>query len=206
MKILLILVSFLTVHCFAISQNNSDLDKKNGFQGIYLNSPLSLYESFIPVKEYLSKLSPTEFYKQEYQVDFYDYIYTGSNHSSIGDFKVKHLVVDVYKGRIHKIKVICECNQDLLNTILIKYGEPKFDLEDKKFEDGKSHYYNAYWDGEKVHLSLIYKKYYNPSYSYNSKIPDLISLEYSSVIINKQIEEDKEEKALNKIRKAYNDF
>lgn len=112
---------------------NKELDKRNGFKDIKLNSKASSYEGLEFKKDVNDKLFPeASLYMPK--KGFYE---------TIGGKKIHSLTVKTYRGDIFEIKVIINKDPDLYKGLKKNFGDPKYDLRKEEY----------YWSAEKLRLS-----------------------------------------------------
>lgn len=124
--------------CFsfaATAQSISELDKRNGFKDIKLNSPISQYGGLEFKKEIEDEL-----YKEAKL-----YVAKKGFYESIGSIKVFDVEVKTFKDSIFQIIVVTQKNPNLYKGLKKAFGEPEYHLR-KEFH---------HWTGENLRLSYV---------------------------------------------------
>lgn len=117
------------------SQSIEELDKRNGFKDIQMNSSVLDYEGL----EY-QKDDEHPYYK-----NIKIYIPKKGYYQSIGSIKIYDMQVLTYGDSIFRIVVTTEKNPDLYKALKNTFGEPEYHLRNKFH----------HWTGENLRLSYI---------------------------------------------------
>lgn len=127
---LLFLVSFIMY-----GQTPAELDKRNGFKDIQLNTSVNNYEGL-------------EF-KKDIEDDLYKeaklYVAKNGFYESIGNIKVFDVEVKTYRDSIFQIVVTTEMNPNLYKGLKKAFGEPAFHLRQRYH----------HWTASKLRLSYV---------------------------------------------------
>lgn len=133
LEIMRLILAFVMFSCSMGFAQNAELDRRNGFKDIKLNSQVSAYDGLELKKSVNDKTFPeAELYMPK--KGFYE---------TIGGKKIHSLTVKTYKGDIFEIKVIVSKDADLYKGLKKNFGDPKFDLRKDEY----------YWATEKLRLS-----------------------------------------------------
>ena len=126
-------LAFLVFTCVVAYAQNPELDKRNGFKDIKLNSPVDSYEGLELKKSVEDKIFPeAQLYTPK--KGFYE---------TVGGQKIHSLTVKTYKGDIFEIKLIVTKDANLYKGLKKNFGDPKFDLRKDEY----------YWSTKKLRLS-----------------------------------------------------
>lgn len=126
-------LALMVVSCSIAFGQNAELDRRNGFKDIKLNSQVSTYEGLEFKRAMEDRIFP--------EVDLY--LAKKGYYETIGGKKVHSLTVKAYKGDVFEIKVIVSKDPDLYKGLKKNFGNPKFDLRKDEY----------YWSTEKLRLS-----------------------------------------------------
>jgi hypothetical protein len=102
------------------------------------------------------------------------------DYSSIGEVKVNQIEARTYKGLIYQLNVLTEKDTRLMKAMESALGKPVYNIRDESYN----------WVGQ--NLALKFR-----SHSRNQ-----LSLEYSSTLVQKMMQEDKKQK----VKDIANDF
>jgi hypothetical protein len=100
------------------------------------------------------------------------YVIGHEDYSSIGEVKVNLIEASTYKGLIYKLVVLTEKDTRLMKGMESALGKPIYNVRDESYN----------WSGENVALKFR-------AHSRNQ-----LSLEYTSIIVGKMMQEDKKQK------------
>lgn len=127
------IVLLITLTSFA--QSVDELDKRNGFKDIKLNTAIEGYEGLEFKKEIEDDL-----YKNAKLYDAKKGFY-----ESIGNIKVFDVQVKTYRDSVYQIVVVTEKNPNLYKGLKKAFGEPAYHLR-KEFH---------HWTGKNLRLSYV---------------------------------------------------
>jgi hypothetical protein len=133
----------------AISQNISELEKRNGFKDIKLGMPVDSIKGIKLKKEFKEK---DEFPARLYAVENPEY-------AKIGEVAIDKVEVKAYKDQLYQIHVVADKDPRLMKALESIYGRADYDLKKETY----------FWKGQtlilkfKTHsknqLELIYTSY-----------------------------------------------
>ncbi|PDS23488.1 hypothetical protein [Flavobacterium branchiophilum] len=205
MKKYLLLFALFLNQVVIVGQTIQALQDKNGFQDLKIGGEIPNFSDFMVVDDCKDEM--TRWFGLTYTL-----VYKGDKYKSIGDTKIKYVFLKIHqmgqdKFVIQEICIRCEYNPLLFATTESLFGKANgWTREDKNFEDGKSISGFMTWLSKDVRLVLGYKKYKDYANSLSSKIPDFITLTYSSLKIEKAKAESRkayEKDQINKTKKDY---
>lgn len=130
--LMFILSSMTTI---SVAQSVVELDKRNGFKDIKLNTSVLQYEGL-------------EFKKEDEHPLYKDikvYVSKKGAYENIGSIKIFDLEVLTYSDSIFQIIVITEKNPNLYKGLKSAFGEPDYNYR-SKFH---------HWTGENIRLSYV---------------------------------------------------
>lgn len=108
------------------------------------------------------------------------YIIEHEDYSSIGEVKINQIEASTYKGLIYQLVVVTEKDTRLMKGMESALGKPVYNVRDESYN----------WAGENVGLKFR-------SHSRNQ-----LSLDYTSMVVGKMMQEDKKQK----VKDISNDF
>lgn len=108
------------------------------------------------------------------------YIIEHTDYSSIGEVKINQIEASTYKGLIYQLVVLTERDTRLMKGMESALGKPVYNVRDESYN----------WSGENVGLKFR-------SHSRNQ-----LSLDYTSLVVAKMMQEDKKQK----VKDIANDF
>jgi hypothetical protein len=108
------------------------------------------------------------------------YIIEHADYSSIGEVKINAIEASTYKGLIYQLVIVTEKDTRLMKGMESVLGKPTYNVRDESYN----------WAGENVGLKFR-------SHSRNQ-----LSLDYTSRVIGKMMQEDKKQK----VKDIANDF
>jgi hypothetical protein len=108
------------------------------------------------------------------------YVIEHTDYSSIGEVKVNQIEASTYKGLIYQLVVFTEKDTRLMKAMESVLGKPTYNVRDESYN----------WGGENIGLKFR-------SHSRNQ-----LSLDYTSMIIGRMMQEDKKQK----VKDIANDF
>ena len=147
------------------AQSAKNLDEKYGFQDIILMTDVSNNKKLEYDKESdHSKAGKVDLYKP-----------VKGEYETIGDIKIKELVVKAYKNKIFEIMVLTEQDPNLYRGLQKLFGKPAYSIRENHYT----------WGGEKVSLSFR---------AYNKKTLELVYYAYQ---LEDLLKEEKQEKIPN---------
>lgn len=192
-KICLILLCVLLSQA-VLSQSVNKLTEKRGFRYIKLGNPISYYDDFIPIEKYNDKT--VKIYEGNFGVDM---IYTGDKYKKIGNTDIKYLFVRLYEGKIAEIKIVCDFDYGLFDTVELVYGKPNYgEYGETKVNIGNIYYYvktMIWYDFIDNQLVLSYKKV--PS-EFKDKTKSKIELSFISVALDKKVRDTQQKERRKK--------
>lgn len=100
------------------------------------------------------------------------YVIGHEDYSSIGEVKVNLIEASTYKGLIYKLVVLTEKDTRLMKGMESALGKPTYNVRDESYN----------WSGENLGLKFR-------SHSRNQ-----LSLDYTSLVVGKMMQEDKKKK------------
>ncbi|MDH5396573.1 MAG: hypothetical protein OEX02_00395 [Cyclobacteriaceae bacterium] len=159
----LILCGLLITALTGKGQSVEELDKRNGFKDIKLNSEITQYDEL----EFKKKI------KDEVFPDAKLYVNKKGSYTTIGNIPVIGVEVSTYKDRIFQIRVETDKNTNLYKGLATAFGEGSWSLRKKAYV----------WSAE--NLSLVFR-----SVGKNKESLELIY--YSYVMVRERKEEKKE--------------
>lgn len=108
------------------------------------------------------------------------YVIEHEDYSSIGEVKINQIEASTYKGLIYQLVVVTEKDTRLMKAMESVLGKPTYNVRDESYN----------WGGENVGLKFR-------SHSRNQ-----LSLDYTSVVVARMMQEDKKQK----VKDIANDF
>ncbi|QSE98022.1 hypothetical protein [Fulvivirga lutea] len=130
----LILLFSVSLSC-SFAQTAAELDKRNGFKDIQVNTSVLDYEGL-------------EFKKDDehaYYKNIKVYVPKKDHYESIGSIKIHDLEVLTYKDSIFQITVITDKDPNLYKGLKSAFGEPEYNYRSKYH----------HWTGENLRLSYV---------------------------------------------------
>ncbi|MEQ8303449.1 MAG: hypothetical protein RIB47_08665 [Cyclobacteriaceae bacterium] len=146
---LLLLYLFLSIAAPCLSQEDSELAKRNGFKDIQLGAPVDSVKGIKFKKDILEK---NEFPTQLYEVDNEEY-------ERIGEVKVRKLELKSYKGLIYEIDVFTAKDTRLMKGMERLYGKPKYILPTDSYNWTADSLSLTFKDHSKKEIKLTYRSY-----------------------------------------------
>lgn len=199
-KLTFIITILILIIVKAYPQSVDALQEKNGFQDLRLGDNISKYENFKQIVVYGNE-------NENIWGIGYDLMYVGPKYKNIGEVKILNVFVKLYENRIAEIGIRCEYNPILLISTKVNFGEPNGWINNNnEFENGKATFGFLTWKSKDVRLNFYYKRYYNKLDSKSSLVPDFMSLNYHSRIIEREIDSKKNRDNLKKIEQAADDY
>lgn len=128
---LFVILLFVCGSTFA--QDETELDRRNGFKDIKMASPIDSIKGAKLIKEFKEKGSDAQLYVIE-----------NPDYSTIGEVKVESIEVKTYKGLIYEIVVITEKDERLMKGMERALGKPIYNVRDESYN----------WGGQKVGLKF----------------------------------------------------
>ena len=116
----LFLFTFMT---YGMSQDISELDKRNGFKGIKLGYPIDSIQGSKLQKEFKER---NEYPAKLYEVDHPDY-------QTIGEVKITKIELKTYKDLIYEIRVVAHKDPRLMKALESLYGEADYDIKNETY-------------------------------------------------------------------------
>lgn len=113
----------MTISAGCLSQNISELDKRNGFKNIRLGEPVDSVNGTKLVKEFKEK---DEFPAKLYSIDNPDY-------ERIGEVKVHKVELKTYQDLIYEIRVVASKDPRLMKALESLYGKADYDLKNDTY-------------------------------------------------------------------------
>ncbi len=166
----------------AFAQSVNKLTEKRGFRYIKLGNPISYYDDFIPIEKYNDKTA--KIYEGSFGLDM---IYTGNKYKKIGTTPINYLFVKLYQGKIAEIKIVCDFDYALFDTIELVYGKPNYgEYGETKVNIGDIYYYVKtmnWYDFIDNQLVVSYKKV--PP-EFKNKTTSKIELSFISMALDKK--------------------
>lgn len=141
---------FLFVLSFAArAQDNSELERRNGFKDLKLGTAIDSVMGAKFVKEMKEK--------GEFPVKLYEV--KNPAYKNIGEVKVKEVEVKTYKDRVYEIVVITEKDTRLMKGMMKSFGEPKYILTTDSYNWQGSTLSLTFNDHAKNEIRLRYRSY-----------------------------------------------
>ena len=166
-----------------VAQSVKKLTEKKGFRYIKLGNPASYYDDFIPIEKSNDKTA--KIYETSFGLDM---IYTGDKYKKIGNTDINYLFLKLHEGKIAEIKIICDFDYSLFDTIELVYGKPNYgEYGETKVNIGDMHYYvktMIWYDFIDNQMVLSYKKV--PP-EFKDKTQSKIELSFVSVALNRKL-------------------
>ena len=107
--------------CF--SQQQTELEKRNGFKDIKLGMLIDSLAGTKFVKDFKEK---NEFDAKLYDVE-------NSNYQKIGEVAISHIQVKTYKNLIYEIKVIVDKDTRVMKALESIYGKAEYDMKGETY-------------------------------------------------------------------------
>ncbi|MCI0750528.1 MAG: hypothetical protein L0Y35_01700 [Flammeovirgaceae bacterium] len=164
MKLNLTLFIIFSFFGFAnAQQDTTELDRRNGFKDIKLNSRVDSVKGVIFKKDHVEKFGEKdEFPAKVYEVEHPDYQF-------VGPVKVNKIELKAYKNLIYEIVVLAAKDPRLMKGMESALGKAEFNVRSDSYV----------WSGK--NLSLHFKPFDK----------DQVQLTYRSVPVTKMMKEDK---------------
>lgn len=131
-------------------QAQSELDKRNGFKDIQLNSPVDSLKEKVLKKDFLER---NEFPASLYEI-------TGTKYQFIGEVKVEEVLVKSYRGLIYQISVTTVKDPRLMKALESIYGKAEYDLKNETY----------FWKSDSITLKFLKSGKQNLQLLYTSLI------------------------------------
>jgi len=113
----------MTISAGCLSQDISELDRRNGFKDIRLGEPVDSISGTKLVKEFKEK---DEFPAKLYTVNSADY-------ERIGEVKVHKVELKTYQDLVYEIKVVASKDPRLMKALESLYGKADYDLKNDTY-------------------------------------------------------------------------
>jgi hypothetical protein len=107
----------------AVSQELTELERRNGFKDIKLGTPVDSVKVIILEKEFKER---NEFPAKLYRVE-------NDAYSSIGEVKISRVELKAYKDTIYEIGVWTEKDPRLMKALESLYGRADFDMKNETY-------------------------------------------------------------------------
>ena len=133
MKLNSLFTAFIFIYGAAFAQEETELDRRNGFKDIKMASPIDSIKGAKFVKDFKEKDSDAKLYVIEHP-----------DYSTIGEVKIESIEVKAYKGLIYEIVVITEKDERLMKGMERALGKPIYNVRDESYN----------WGGQKVGLKF----------------------------------------------------
>jgi hypothetical protein len=125
---------FFLVTLSAFSQENEELDRRNGFKDIKLSEPIDSVQG-AEFKKDIKEKDGTE--GKLYEINHPDY-------QSIGEIPIKKIEVKTYKSLVYEILVVAEKDSRLMKAMESVLGRPVYNVREESYN----------WAGQKVILKF----------------------------------------------------
>lgn len=108
---------------YCLSQNLSELEKRNGFKDIKLGTVIDSVKGYKLKKEFKEK---DEYPAKLFEVEHDDY-------KMVGEVKVHKIELKTYKDVIYEINVITDKDERLMKALESLYGKSDYDMKNKTY-------------------------------------------------------------------------
>jgi len=149
MKLILIVLASISFFS-AISQDVTELVRRNGFKDIKLGNPVDSVRGAIFEKDFIEM---KEFEAKQYEVK-------NPVYEKIGDADVKGVVLKVYKGLIYEIIVTTPKDPRIMKGLEKSYGKATYNLRTETYNWHVPKQISLIYKGEnKREVTLTYRSY-----------------------------------------------
>lgn len=114
---------FFFVSVNALSQNLTELEKRNGFKDIKLGSPIDSVKGFKLAREFKER---NEFPAKLFEVE-------NDAYSKIGEVNVQKIELKTYKDLIYEITVVTDKDARLMKALESLYGKADYDMKNETY-------------------------------------------------------------------------
>ena len=121
LKLVIPIILVVSIRC--LSQDISELDKRNGFKDIKLGSTIDSVTGYKLQKEFKEK---DEYPAKLYSIDNPEY-------EKIGEVKVNKVELKTYKDQIYEIKVVASKDSRLMKALESLYGKADYDIKNDTY-------------------------------------------------------------------------
>lgn len=131
----------------SFGQDESELDRRNGFKGIHMASPIDSVDGAVFRKEIDEKGAPA----------FKLYEMSSPDYQRIGDIGVDKVEIITYQGLVYTITVITEKDPRLMKGLQNALGPPEFNVRGKNYVWTGKYLTLTFSDHSKNKLELLYR-------------------------------------------------
>lgn len=118
----LLLIIFILISTFSVSQDSKELKEKYGFRNIKLNSNVENYVDENGYYEFVKRDSTNEYVFQG--LTEYDYVYAGTDNNQIGNIDIIRIYVKTVDKLIYEIFIAIKPDLEIFDMMQLAYGKP----------------------------------------------------------------------------------
>lgn len=145
LTIVLLVAAFQT----SVSQDISELEKRNGFKDIKLGMIADSVKGVKLKKEFKEK---DEFPAKLYTVEHPDY-------ARVGEVKIDHIEIKAYKGLVYEISVVAAKDTRLMKALESLYGKADYDMKTEVYFWRGTTLILKFKSHSRNHLELLYTSF-----------------------------------------------